>query len=195
MTTSKTLIQVFTAAILVGCSGANFHGQGGSSGAKLDGQGTPGQGSDASGKNGPGGNNGPGGSGGPGSGPGGSGGPNGPGGPGSGPGGSGTSASTPPVSCDALLKAGVVDTKTGMLFKLLPEKKSYDDGVAACQAMSGKMIYGGQEVGDEVLRCETDLGLLWMRPSDTATLYFNVPTNAPVSDRKNLNWILCYMPK
>ena len=96
-----------------------------------------------------------------------------------------------PSPCVAALETGIVDKATNLTFRLQAQKMSYDAGVAACEALKGKMIYGGQKVSDEVLACEGTLGTLWMLPAPAA-LNFIVPTDSAVVNRSTLNWILCY---
>ncbi len=97
-----------------------------------------------------------------------------------------------PIECQNALEApGIKDAVSGLTFRLLPEQKSYDEGVKACAALSagGVMIFLKQELPDAILACQKVLGTLWMR-RDAAGLW--QPDLQGERGPEEPHWIICY---
>lgn len=101
----------------------------------------------------------------------------------------------PPACENTIATTGVFDASTGFTFKLLTSQQSYDDGIAACRTMlaSGRLIFAGQNLPDDVLACKQALGTLWLRPDDrTDAIALWSPAVAGNDDRSAKHWIICY---
>lgn len=97
-----------------------------------------------------------------------------------------------PIECQNALEApGIKDPASGLTFRLLPEQKSYDEGVKSCAALAagGVMIYLNQELPDAILACQKVLGTLWMR-RNAAGLW--QPDLQGERGPEEQHWIICY---
>jgi hypothetical protein len=109
----------------------------------------------------------------------------------------GTDPSTTPTVPDECSNTadttGVKDASSGLTFKLMTSPMTYDDGIKACAAVgaNGKLIYQGQPVPDEVLKCERALGTLWLRRPD-AGLNLWTPNVLGEDEKSAQHWIICY---
>ena len=71
-----------------------------------------------------------------------------------------------------------------------------NNGCGGCHTLAaagtnGKLIYEGQPVPDEVLKCERALGTLWLRRPD-ASLNLWTPNVLGEDQKSAQHWIICY---